>query len=365
MPYANPTAVPVPRRSRSPAKHQTLTDRRSLPDLDPIAPSFAFIAPELRQYPMEYLPTPGAPIMPCDGLAATTQVSTALVLPQGPDFRRQFCVSLSFNLEVLDLAVSSDYSTTSIFPCLRTLPALDYLYLNLQPDQKRTSCVLHSQGSPEYSHRTFAPHRTRLESALREFYARRRATHTSSTVRVGGVALPRVFKKDMRRADVLGRDQLEEAQRLRKAVAGNTGAAAPAGSCGQEDPPVRVTRSAGKRPARRSVSDSDDEYDDYNYYSDQEQVSLLPYVYPALSGLARFRKSNILGVHCCLIPVEVWSQILSYVNEKDLKSIVIANFPHASQQAKRLFWKGIAPDNGKLVALYHKVEHNPQALEGC
>ncbi|KAH0032429.1 hypothetical protein KCU78_g2615, partial [Aureobasidium melanogenum] len=53
--------------------------------------------------------------------------------------------------------------------------------------------------------------------------------------------------------------------------------------------------------------------------------------------LARFRKSNILGDHYFLIPAEVWSQILSYVNEKDLKSIVIAKFPHASQQAKRLF----------------------------
>ncbi|KAH0386212.1 hypothetical protein KCU92_g2849, partial [Aureobasidium melanogenum] len=32
------------------------------------------------------------------------------------------------NLEVLDLAVSSDYSTTSIFPHLRTRPALELLW---------------------------------------------------------------------------------------------------------------------------------------------------------------------------------------------------------------------------------------------
>jgi hypothetical protein len=81
--------------------------------------------------------------------------------------------------------------------------------------------------------------------------------------------------------------------------------------------------------------------------------------------LARFRKSNILGDHYFLIPAEVWSQIPSYVNEKDPKSIVVANFPHASQQAKRLFWKEITLDNGKLVVLYHKVEHSPQALESC
>ncbi|KAG9756146.1 hypothetical protein KCU73_g5065, partial [Aureobasidium melanogenum] len=56
----------------------------------------------------------------------------------------------------------------------------------------------------------------------------------------------------------------------------------------------------------------------------------------APSRLARFRKSNIIGYHCRLIPAEVWSQILSYVNEKDLKSIVVANFPHASQGPRLL-----------------------------
>ncbi|KAG9665324.1 FAD/NAD(P)-binding domain-containing protein, partial [Aureobasidium melanogenum] len=62
------------------------------------------------------------------------------------------------------------------------------------------------------------------------------------------------------------------------------------------------------------------------------------------------------------VPAEVWSQILSYVKEKGLKSVVVANFPRASQQAVRLIWKDVTPQNGKFELLYHKVEHNPQAL---
>ncbi|KAH0393308.1 hypothetical protein KCU89_g12548, partial [Aureobasidium melanogenum] len=63
-----------------------------------------------------------------------------------------------------------------------------------------------------------------------------------------------------------------------------------------------------------------------------------------------------------LIPAEVWSQILSHVNEKGLKCVVVANFPGASQQAVRLVWKEITPENNKLVVLYHKVEQHPQTL---
>ncbi|KAG9606159.1 hypothetical protein KCU77_g267, partial [Aureobasidium melanogenum] len=74
---------------------------------------------------------------------------------------------------------------------------------------------------------------------------------------------------------------------------------------------------------------------------------------PGINRLARIVRA---------VPAEVWSQILSYLNEKELKSVVVANLPHATQQAVRLIWKEITPDNGKLVVLYHKVEHNPQAL---
>jgi hypothetical protein len=71
-----------------------------------------------------------------------------------------------------------------------------------------------------------------------------------------------------------------------------------------------------------------------------------------------------------LISAEVWSQILSLINDKDLKSVnykdlksvIVANFPGASQQAVRLVWKEITPENNKLVVLYHKVEQHPQAL---
>ncbi|KAG9517132.1 hypothetical protein KCU93_g8879, partial [Aureobasidium melanogenum] len=70
------------------------------------------------------------------------------------------------------------------------------------------------------------------------------------------------------------------------------------------------------------------------------------------------------------ISAEVWSQILSLVNDKDLKSVnykdlksvIVANFPGASQQAVRLVWKEITPENNKLVVLYHKAEQHPQAL---
>lgn len=62
------------------------------------------------------------------------------------------------------------------------------------------------------------------------------------------------------------------------------------------------------------------------------------------------------------VPAEVWQQVLSYVNERDLKAVVIANFFDASQQAVRLFWKDVTIQNGLLERLYQKIEHNQQGL---
>ncbi|KAH0336411.1 hypothetical protein KCU74_g2027, partial [Aureobasidium melanogenum] len=62
-----------------------------------------------------------------------------------------------------------------------------------------------------------------------------------------------------------------------------------------------------------------------------------------------------------MLPGEVWSQILSFLAEKDLKAVVLAQCP-APDQAVRLFWEVITPQNNKLAVLYQKVAHNPQAL---
>ncbi|KAH0339593.1 hypothetical protein KCU81_g7214, partial [Aureobasidium melanogenum] len=62
-----------------------------------------------------------------------------------------------------------------------------------------------------------------------------------------------------------------------------------------------------------------------------------------------------------MIPGEVWSQILKFLAEKDLKAVVLAQCP-APDQAVRLFWEVITPQNNKLAVLYQKVAHNPQAL---
>lgn len=62
------------------------------------------------------------------------------------------------------------------------------------------------------------------------------------------------------------------------------------------------------------------------------------------------------------VPPEVWQQVLSFVNEKDLKAVVIANFLGASQQAVRLLWKDVTVENNLLETLYQKIEHNQQCL---
>ncbi|KAG9571202.1 hypothetical protein KCU71_g502, partial [Aureobasidium melanogenum] len=94
-----------------------------------------------------------------------------------------------------------------------------------------------------------------------------------------------------------------------------------------------------------------------------------PEVASALRDIIPVNPNGLLrAVH--LISAEVWSQILSLVNDKDLKSVnykdlksvIVANFPGASQQAVRLVWKEITPENNKLVVLYHKAEQHPQAL---
>lgn len=62
-----------------------------------------------------------------------------------------------------------------------------------------------------------------------------------------------------------------------------------------------------------------------------------------------------------MLPGELWSQILRVLAEKDLKAVVLAQCP-APDQAVRLFWEVITPQNNKLAVLYQKVAHNPQAL---
>ncbi|KAK5999342.1 hypothetical protein QM012_005560 [Aureobasidium pullulans] len=61
------------------------------------------------------------------------------------------------------------------------------------------------------------------------------------------------------------------------------------------------------------------------------------------------------------VPAEVWQQILSDINDKTLRAVVLARCP-ASPQAVRLLWKDITPENGKLTTLYHNIEHNQQSL---
>ncbi|KAH0365901.1 hypothetical protein KCU65_g5730, partial [Aureobasidium melanogenum] len=62
-----------------------------------------------------------------------------------------------------------------------------------------------------------------------------------------------------------------------------------------------------------------------------------------------------------MLPGEVWSEIMRLLAEKDLKNVVLGYCP-APEQAVRLLWEIVNPQNNKLAVLYQKVAHNPQAL---
>lgn len=65
------------------------------------------------------------------------------------------------------------------------------------------------------------------------------------------------------------------------------------------------------------------------------------------------------------VPTEIWIHILNYVSDDEdtLEAVVGADCP-ASDEAERLLWNEVTPENGKLTRLYHDIEYDQQVLAG-